>query len=81
MTTSISIHHVESISASTVQGGQCSPHLTINWRGSNCDNPGSENYEAGGAITFYLKDAALNDRLIKMINQMVREHAEQKEGA
>jgi hypothetical protein len=76
MSSNISIHHVKTISASTVQcEGQCSPHLTINWQSSNCD--GSENYEACGAITFYLKDAALNDRLIEIINQTVREHAKQ----
>jgi len=69
MSTIITIHHVETISASTVQGGDCSPHLTIHWDGKD--------YEAGGSITFYLKDAAFNNRLIKMINQMVREHAKQ----
>lgn len=76
MATNISVHHVETISASTVQGGECSSHLTINWQGRNCDGSG-EAYEAGGAITFYLKDAALNERLIKMINRMVRKHAKQ----
>jgi hypothetical protein len=72
MATHISVHHVDTITASTVQGGECSPHLTINWRKNNSD--GSENYEASGAITFYLKDADLNDNLIEMINRIVREH-------
>lgn len=64
MSASISIHHIETISASTVQSEDgCSPHLTINWEGSK--------HESSGAITFYLKDRALNDRLVEMINQIV----------
>ena len=66
MSASISIHHAETICASTVQNeGECWPHLTINWQGSG--------YESSGAITFYLKDRALNDRLIEVINQVVAE--------
>ena len=64
MTTSISVHHVKSICASTVQGGECSPHFTINWQG--------DEYGGSGMITLYLKDTKLNERFIAAINEISR---------
>lgn len=75
MSSSISIHHVKAISASTVQGGECRPHITINWQGQSSFTGNDEIYEAGGYICFYLDDAELNTKLIEAINRTVREHA------
>jgi hypothetical protein len=64
MSVHLTAHYVKSISASTVQGGECKPHITLNFRGKD--------YESSGSLTLYLNDAVLNERLIRVINKLVR---------
>jgi hypothetical protein len=65
MATFLSIHGVEKLAADTVQGGrnQCSAHFTLNFEGESFDNR--------GAVTFYMADVILNERLIAVINSTI----------
>lgn len=65
----LSIHDVEKLAADTVQGGErsgknrCAGHLTLNFEGETFDNR--------GAVTFYMADRILNERLIAVINSTI----------
>lgn len=63
MATFISIHRVDKFAASTVQGGDCSPHITLDFEG--------ESFENRGGVTFYIADKILTARLIEVINNTV----------
>lgn len=65
MSVFLSIHDVEKLAADTVQGGenQCSGHFTLNFEGETFDNR--------GAVTFFVADHVLNERLIAAINNTI----------
>lgn len=60
----LSIHDVEKLAADTVQHGEdCAGHFTLNFEGETFDNR--------GAVTFFMTDRVLNERLIAAINSTI----------